>query len=146
MSPISPRKGARETQTRMKRIIAPFLILLIAAFAIGLGRTSAGAEEDWCDDDPLISVQGRTLDIQVGVPVSKVSQVRSVDIVVTVPKNVSAKVVSSGPLFKDNIQFVHTNQNWDGISKINVAVQTRVNATGSFNTTMMVTHRDGLLH
>ncbi len=124
---------------------------LLTAVAISMTgviamQSTAHADWDWCFDDPLTLVQGRVIDVQVGVPLTSVKNINGpVAVTVYVPSNVSANVVLSlGVLYPVSTQVVRTSEVWKAGTPVNVRVDVlaKSKAGTSFPVTMLVTHQN----
>jgi hypothetical protein len=74
----------------------PRFLVVILAVLLGLALVpakSARASADWCWDDPIISVGGRLMDIQVQMPVKHLLTMRSTTLLVIIPRNMYGFVV-----------------------------------------------------
>ena len=67
------------------------LVLVLLGSPLTAGR--AAAYDQWCADDPVVSIDGRLLDIQVQMPVDMVTTMRSTTLTVIIPRNVIGFVV-----------------------------------------------------
>jgi hypothetical protein len=125
------------------------ILSLLSALALAFGGffvTQGGtASADWCYDDPLMLIQGRILDFQVGIPFQNVKDLTGpVEIRVHVPKNVNAAVLLKlDLLYKTDVKIVRTNETWQSGKPVNVKIEMRAPARTSFNTSLLVTHTAG---
>jgi hypothetical protein len=124
---------------------ALLMALAVSMTGIVAMQSTAHADWDWCFDDPLTLVQGRVLDVQVGVPLTSIKNINGpVQVTVYVPSNVSANVVlSAGLLYPITTQVVRTQEVWKAGTSVNVRVDVlaKSKAGTSFPVTMLVTHQ-----
>ena len=93
----------------------------------------AGAIETWCADDPLVSVGGRLLDIQVQMPVANVATMRSTTLTVIIPRNVSGAVlVDDVSAFQMRTIISPTGPAWNGTGGLPVTIRVDVESPAEF--------------
>lgn len=121
----------------MLRYLAALILLLTTAIA-GVPHTQAA--EAWCFDDPVISINGRLLDIQVQMPVGNLFSMRATAVTVIVPRNVSGQVVLDDvSAFPMATTISATGPAWSGAGAIPVTIQTYVTADSSYATRVVAT-------
>jgi hypothetical protein len=109
------------------RVIAAALMLLALATLLMPGR--AAAFEVWCADDPIVSVGGRLLDIQVQMPLDKLLAMRSTRLTVFIPQNVPGFVVLDDiSAFPMQTTVVASDPAWSGAGPLPVRVVVDVTA------------------
>jgi hypothetical protein len=126
----------------LKSILTGLLLALVATLGIGLAPNSARADEDWCADDPLVAIQGKVVDIEVGIPLAHIKDLTGPAVVnVYVPSNVSANVLlTTGLLYPITVNVIHTKSPWTPGTPVKVNVQTYVPASSAFNVDLLVFH------
>jgi hypothetical protein len=113
------------------RVIIAALMLLALATALMPGR--ATAYEIWCADDPIVSVGGHLVDIQVQMPLDKLLAMRSTRLTVHIPRNVSGFVVLDDiSAFPMQTTVVAGDPPWAGSGPLPVRVVVDVTATLSY--------------
>ena len=105
----------------MLRRAAPVSLFLIAIAPLLAER--ARAYETWCFDDPLISVGGRLVDIQVQIPVGNLATMRATTLTVVIPRNVSGGVlVDDISAFPMTTTISRTGPSWNGLGGLPITV------------------------
>ena len=113
------------------RIIAAALMLLALATSLMPGR--ATGYEIWCADDPIVSVGGRLLDIQVQMPLDKLLTMRSTRLTVSIPQNISGFVVIDDiSAFPMHTTVVASDPPWAGAGPLPVRVVVDVTAAQNY--------------
>ena len=121
----------------MFRLLSVFVCLLATAPMVA-GR--AGAVETWCADDPVVSVNGRLVEIQVQMPTSMVATMRSTTLKVIVPKNVPAEVVVDDVgAFPMETTISPTGPKWDGDGPLPITIVVDVTASTSYEIRVVAT-------
>ena len=113
---------------RMARVL-PAAVAGVALISAGLVQSGAvEASWGWCSGDPVIAVNGKQFHVTIGVQgdASTLYQhVTTANIVVHVPSNATAQVVSSSsPYFAENVTFVYDKGPVAAGKPIPVTVQT----------------------
>jgi hypothetical protein len=129
------------------RIRPPFRLLvaigLAAVLAIGtIGTALAG----WCWSDPVVGVSApgmkeADVTIDVGLDERHKSSVSVVEIVITVPSNVTARVKFMDNVLPEEVTIVHSNETWEPGQTVKVGVNVRVVATTSFDVAYTLKHK-----
>jgi hypothetical protein len=124
----------------------PFRLLmaigLAAVLAIGtIGTAVAG----WCWSDPVVGVSApgmkeADVTIDVGVDEAHKSLVSVVEIIVTVPSNVNARVKFMDNVLPEEVTIVHSNETWQPGQTVKVSTNVRVVATSSFDVAYTLKH------
>ena len=100
--------------------------LSVAGLTLGaivtFGPVSAGAFETWCEDDPIISVNGQHVSVVVGVPTSQVQNLASVQVTFHVPRNVDADIVYVGKKLPEQATIVKDQTAWNGRDRIEIEI------------------------
>jgi hypothetical protein len=113
------------------RLIAAALLLL--AMSASLMTNRVAAYEIWCADDPIVSVGGRLLDIQVQMPLDKVIAMRSTRLTVIIPQNVSGFVVLDDiSAFPMQTTVISQGPAWSGAGPLPVTIVVEVTASLSY--------------
>ena len=121
----------------MFRLLPLFAFLLVAA-PMFAGRASA--VETWCADDPVVSVNGRLVEIQVQMPTSMVATMRSTTLKVIVPNNVAAAVVVDDvSAFPMETTISPTGPKWDGDGPLPITIVVDVTASTSYEFRVVAT-------
>jgi hypothetical protein len=108
-------------------------VLFACAVLLPLNANTAAAGETWCADDPIISVGGRLVDIQVQMPLANLLTMRSTDLTVVVPQNVSAFVVLDDiSAFPMHTTIARTGPAWSGSGPLPITIQVHVNASTNY--------------
>src|SRR5215207_9661919 len=75
----------------MRRLV--LALFAVAALAVAAATPDrADAWEVWCFDDPVISVNGNLVDIQVQMPLDHLLTMRSTNLTIVIPSNTSGAV------------------------------------------------------
>jgi hypothetical protein len=128
----------RSRPSRAARLTAPAL-LAGSLFAGVLAQVPAHAD-DWCFDDPIVSVQGHLLDIRTSLPVANVITMRNTVVTVVIPSNVhGAVLVNNVSAFPMTTTISASGPAWSGAGGIPVSVQALVTADVSFPVVLIVT-------
>ncbi len=115
------------------RLIIRALLALAFLVAAALPVARPARADDWCWDDPVVSVGGRLIDIQVQMPSSKLLTMRSTTLTVIVPSNVSAAVVVDDvSAFPMRTTISRTGRAWNGVGPLPITVVTNVQSSGSY--------------
>lgn len=115
---------------RMLRVL-PVLALLLAVVPGFAGR--AQAMEEWCFDDPVISVNGRLVDIQVQMQVSNLLTMRSTTLTVIIPSNTTGAVlVDDVSAFPMRTTISPTGPAWNGRGGLPITVVASVSASTNY--------------
>jgi hypothetical protein len=121
----------------MRRIL-PVLVLLVALAP--LTARHAQAYESWCFDDPIISVNGRLVDVQVQMPVTSLLAMRSTALTVVIPRNVSgAVVVDDVSAFPMKTMIAATGPTWNGTGDLPITVVANVTAATDYSIRLQAT-------
>lgn len=127
----------------MRKLLATFLVVALAFGGLPLlaASTPAHASWDWCWDDPIISVNGHIVNIEIGAQANPDDVTAYV--VIQAPRG--AKLLASGGQFKEHVvlQTNHGRHN-DGEVSVSVivpsrtrfAVQVRISVDGRVVTTV----------
>lgn len=103
----------------LRAVLALVLVLLCALSPVE--ATAAG--ETWCADDPVVSIDGRLLDIQVQMPIEHLLTMRTTTLTVVIPRNLSGTVVVDDvSAFPMRTTVVSEGAPWDGSTSIDVRV------------------------
>jgi hypothetical protein len=109
------------------RVIAVALMFLALATSLIPGR--AAGFEVWCADDPIVSVGGHLIDIQVQMPVDKLLAMRSTRLTVIIPRNVPGFVLLDDiSAFPMQTTVVASDPPWAGTGSLPVRVMVDVTA------------------
>lgn len=135
--------------TRAAPVIAPplgvlmrlFLALFLICAAIApLDAGTASAGETWCADDPIISVGGRLVDIQVQMPLANLLSMRSTELTVVIPNNVPGFVVLDDiSAFPMRTTISRAGPSWSGSGPVPITVKVEVAAASNYPTRVVAT-------
>jgi len=109
------------------------MLLVLLLGAAGPAVSPAAAAVRYCKGDPIVSINGEWVSIDVAVPVDELDSIvgRTVDITVVVPEEVEASLVSLDPTyFNENVRFVHEGK-WNGHGDIQAKAIVNVPTTGA---------------
>ncbi len=121
----------------MRRFIWSVLLALSIAPAFG-ATADAGAK--FCEDDPIIIVEGREARVTTAFLQSYLETLTGpVRIEVIVPSNVTARIVELPSIVPSTVVLARSDDRWDGRGDIEVDVKITVNATARFDTVTTVT-------
>ncbi len=101
------------------------IVLSLIMLLLSLRSTAppAVAYDVWSADDPIVSIGGRLLDIQVQVPAAKVATLRSTTLTVRIPRNVSGVVlVDDVSAFPMQTTIASTAPAWDGTGPLPITL------------------------
>jgi hypothetical protein len=117
-----------------KLITAVAAVTVLTAGALFFVTGAAQAAWEWCWGDPVIEVNGKRANIEVGFPLENLPSLAGpVHVQINVPKNVDARVVEVfSDYFEEQVVLTKSTATWDGSGRIPVQVRVRVNATESF--------------
>jgi hypothetical protein len=125
------------------RALALVLALLCLLGPASLRPGVASAELSWCWDDPIVSINGKVVNIDIGVrgePEEVAAAVKSTTTTIYLPRNVSArKLGSTNTYFREKVRFVTTDARWSG-GPIPVSVVTEFTSSGRFDAQQRVSH------
>jgi hypothetical protein len=123
--------------------MAMLRILLSIAVLCGIVVTpaaSAAAYETWCADDPIVSIGGQLVDIQVQMPVAMLATMRSTSLTVTIPRNVSgAVVVDDVSAFPMKTEVEAKAPSWSGSGPLPVTIVVTVESSVSYEIRVVAT-------
>lgn len=133
----------------MRRIV--LLLVAIAGLAGSLVAFPASASEDWCFDDPVIIVGGRTFALVVGVngtPEAVRSHVSEAEIVVYVPPGATATLaLGVDRYFRETVRFEQeqglalpfSTASRSGGNSLTISFSVTVHASKAMQTSVQVT-------
>jgi hypothetical protein len=124
----------------------PFRMLIALGLAgvVALG-TIGSALAVWCWSDPVVGVSAPGMEeaditIDVGVDGAHKSAVSLVEIVVTVPSNVNARVKFIDNVLPEEVTIVHSNETWRAGQTVKVNTNVRVVSAKTFDVGYTVKH------
>ena len=107
------------------------LCLVLGAMPALAGH--ARADEVWCFDDPVISVDGHLVDVKVEMPLANLLTMRSTATTVVIPKNVPGSVVLNDiSAFPMQTTISRTGAAWSGHGSLPITILTTVTASQSY--------------
>lgn len=129
----------RRSMPAVSRFFALFLVGAMLAVA-PLSARDAEAFDVWCWDDPIVSVGGRLVDIQVQVPLNHLVTMRSTALTVIVPSNVPGSViVDNASAFPMKTTISPTGPAWSGRGGVPITIIANVTASQNFPIRLSVT-------
>jgi len=130
----------RHGQTTARRSVARVVLGVLTLALVDGQRGRAAAYETWCADDPLVSIEGRLLDIQVQLPVDRLVTMRATTLTVVIPHNATGVVLLDGvSAFPMRTTIAATGPRWDGSGALPVTLVVKVEATTRFPVRLVVT-------
>ncbi|HLZ71380.1 MAG TPA: hypothetical protein VKV26_15880 [Dehalococcoidia bacterium] len=125
----------------MFRIASVLAVALVAAgIAAAAPHGHARAFEAWCSDDPVISVNGNLVDLQVQMPVTNLLTMRTTTLTIVVPRNVGgAVVVDDISAFPMHTTISATGPKWSGHGAVPITIDAYVSASSSYTTQVVAT-------
>lgn len=116
---------------RVWRRLLPALASVVLLLPLFAGR--ARAVDAWCADDPVVSVNGQLLDIQLQMPLANLLTMRSTTLTVIIPSNVTGAVVLDDvSAFPMHTSVSPTGPAWSGAGAVPITIQAWVVATTSY--------------
>lgn len=116
----------------MRRMLVAVLAL-VAGLAFHLAAP-AQAQSDWCWNDPTLVMNGKTVHIGIGAPVSMRNVIFQSSITVVVPTNVDASLSgTNATYFPTRVTLVQSGT-WDGSGPVPVTVSAVVNVASTVPT------------
>ena len=111
----------------MNRLLSAILAVAVLA---PLLPAQVDAIETWCVDDPLVSVDGRLVDIQVQIPADHVATMRSTRLTIIVPRNAAGTVlVDDVSAFPMQTTISPSGPSWDGVGPLPLTLVVEVAAS-----------------
>lgn len=130
-----------------------FLPTALLAFLLTLGSfalfpvRSAQAAAEWCWDDPIVRIDGRTVTILNGVrglPDEVRANVSLAEVVITVPAGVRTEEIAlTRNYFPERVIWVRVKSDWRPGRPVPVGITTTYVATKELPAQMRVTYPDG---
>ncbi len=123
-----------------------YKLLIAIGLAAVLGIASLGsAFAAWCWSDPIIAIQApgmreTEISIDAGVDDADRNAVSLVEIIVTVPANVDARVTFMDGKLPEVVTILHSKEEWKPGQTVKVNVNLRVVSARTFETAYTVTH------
>jgi hypothetical protein len=112
------------------------LLVAVITFAFLLLAPLAGpvrAVDGWCADDPVLAINGITLDLQVQMPATEVLTLRSTTTTVVIPSNVHGQVlVDDVSAFPMTTRVAAIGSPWSGNGALPITVLVDVTAATSY--------------
>ena len=116
------------------------LLLALVLMLIPSLPAPAFGGETWGADDPVVSIDGRLLDIQVQMPISHLSTMRSTTLTVIIPQNLTGSVVVDGvSAFPMQTTIVPRGKPWNGTGPIPLEVIVEVDAASDYPVRVVAT-------
>jgi hypothetical protein len=126
-------------------------LVLAALFLFSLASVrpdAASAELSWCWDDPIVAIDGKVLNIDIGVQgdaATVTSAVKSTTTTIYVPRNVSVRNLgSTNVYFREKVRFRTTDATWSG-GPIRVRVETEFKSTRRLAAQQRISHDGAVL-
>ncbi len=127
----------------MKRFLTALVAIAALAFSTGLGRsTTAGAADEWCWEDPIVSINGHVVHIDLGMAKADLPKLTgTVQVTIFVPQGVPASVVNvDQTYFKENVRIMRSWEVWKSGEPIPVFVSVYVPSSSSVKVAMRITY------
>ncbi|MBI2760619.1 MAG: hypothetical protein HYX51_04235 [Chloroflexi bacterium] len=119
------------------RFRQPRLLVIVLAVLLSLAAVPVRAEResaDWSWDDPIVSVGGRLIDIQVQMPSKYLLTMRSTTLLVIIPSNVRGVVVLDDiSAFPMDTMVRSWGPAWDGKGDIPITIVATVVAKADYD-------------
>ncbi len=101
----------------MRKLLSMTLIALLAALVAGLQSPAAArADVVWCEDDPIVEINGSVVNILIGVqddPILVTKHVKEAVTTIYVPKGVKVKKLGmTNKYFKEKVRFEAVDVPW----------------------------------
>ena len=123
-----------------RRLVLASLAALLLCAPVGVPVLPATASAGWCWDDPLVLVNGRLLDIRVGMPIEYVATMRTTTLTIIIPRNVvGAILVHDVSAFPMTTQLAATAPPWNGRGEVPVRIVADVQASTSYPIALVAT-------
>ena len=108
---------------------------LALIFALAPGSAAhVAAYTTWCFDDPIVSVDGPLVDIQVQMPRERVATMRSTTLTIIIPKNTTgAVVVDDVSAFPMHTTISPSGPKWDGSGSLPIRIVVEVAADTDYD-------------
>lgn len=115
--------------------------LLFAVLLLGVGAPgNVRAWEVWCADDPVVSINGNLLDIQVQMPVNHLLTMRQTTLTIVIPENASgAVIVDDVSAFPMTTRIAKTAPAWSGSGPIPITIVVEVAASSDYPVRVVAT-------
>jgi hypothetical protein len=121
------------------RRFAGFLLLVVLLLGFRAPE-EVRAWEVWCADDPVVSVNGNLLDIQVQMPVNHVLTMRQTTLTIVIPENTSGTVVVDDvSAFPMTTRIAKTAPAWSGSGPIPITIVVEVSASSDYPVRIVAT-------
>ena len=123
--------------------LAALLLLGVAAVRVPPARANVA----WCWNDPVLVVNGRAVQLKLGVPLSEAATVTDATLVVTVPAGVPATLAAANAaafitrLRLDVVLATDPSLAYNGTGPVPVRVEATINAPTSTKTGLAASHR-----
>jgi hypothetical protein len=120
--------------SRLQSLRRLSLMLVACALVAGLALAPAGptrAADEWCWNDPTLVINGKTVHIDIGAPVSMKDLIFNSSITVIVPANVTASLSGTNAVnFPTTVTLVQSGT-WAGTGPVSVTATAVVDVSSS---------------
>ncbi len=126
----------------MRRILALVAVLAVAVLStvLPMHARPAHALEYWCWDDPVFEINGQTVAVNLGVRRDDLPKIIQAEVVVTVPADIAARVVTIDTTwFTPAVRVEHSAERSHGNGTFEVEVDVRITAKQTFAYQIIVT-------
>lgn len=127
----------------MSRFVRPAVLvagMVLGLLLVGQAPRTASASAEWCWDDPVILVDGRIVDIRVGLPLRQLLTTRSTTLTIVIPANVQGTVlVDDISAFPMSTSISATGAAWSGKGALPITVITDVQSATPYEFSVTVT-------
>jgi hypothetical protein len=133
-----------------RRLIHPLTMLALVVGLIGFTAISSprtASADDWCWADPIVSIEGRKVQILTGVngaPELIRKHVQGATVIIYVPRGVDTKLLYTySPLYPETTIFRTTDATWKEGSPIPVRVEVEFKAFKTMPAAVQVNYSGG---
>jgi hypothetical protein len=115
-------------------------VVIAAVVLAERGSRQADAYDTWCADDPIVSIGGHLLDVQVQMPVNRVLTMRSTTLTIIIPRNVFGFVlVDDISAFPMTTKVEASGPHWNGKGSLPITIIASVQATTTYEVRLTAT-------
>lgn len=115
-------------------------LVLFPLLVTALIPTHAVAYDVWCADDPMVSIGGRLVDIQIQMPLAQLATMRSTTVTVVIPRNVAGSVVVNDvSAFPMTTTIAPSGPTWGGAGPLPITIVTDVSTADSYTIRLAAT-------
>lgn len=106
-----------------------------AVLVLALASPASGAGFDWCEDDPIVTVDGRRFQMVTGFPASQLGSLHGpVRYTIELPSNVQTVTIEYPPSrVPSHVTYRRTLPAYSGAGDMDIKVTVRINASSRFD-------------